>query len=548
MGTAVLAVFVHRFRRLYLGVAIAMLVLIVLGQVGIPQYAYGFLLPPVFLGLFATLAAFSNPESDLASESSGYPAFLLRQPVGSFALAIWPIVGGVVWAVGSWLVLAIGGLRPAGFDVPIWWPATLVAALAVSLQGILWMPLRYGIVRLILGVTCPIALLAAGLWMYSEGVKAEQILIVYGVVMLCSAVAAIIGVRSARVRGAFHSQPRDREFKDRAQKRPPFRSPFLAHVWLEWRKQGRILPMITGFVMVFLSIPLFVDHPLYELNIYGQVRVNPWVFSWVRVLVIVPILISTILGMGAARSYLRNQDGAYHLFFATRPLSGAQLVRAKFTSIGLGVVLAWALTLGTIFAWLQTPITTGVYEAPRHGTLWGYLLDNAPGEFWIQVASVVILCVFLTYRNQIIGAFADFTIGKSVRGLYAASVAISGGIAFTLFKIGGEILRNQANYLTVLAGVTIVLLTKLVVSGFIASRLTSIQPEVGPRLRAGFGVWVVCAVVAGSLAWWWVPAFLPHADHLLFKGLIPIVIAVLTVPLARPMAARLAVELGRHRA
>lgn len=63
MGIQVLNLFVFRFRMLYLGVAAYLLILILLAQLPVREsIPFGILLPPLFLGLFATLAAFANPE------------------------------------------------------------------------------------------------------------------------------------------------------------------------------------------------------------------------------------------------------------------------------------------------------------------------------------------------------------------------------------------------------------------------------------------------------------------------------------------------------
>ena len=119
----VLDLMTHRFRWAFWGSAIYLLAAAAFAWIvkdRYSQFAPGFVLPPAFLALFVTMAAFSNPESDIASEASGYPAFLLRLPVRTSTLALAPVVGSILWTAGAWIFLAacvMYSMVPMKFDL-----------------------------------------------------------------------------------------------------------------------------------------------------------------------------------------------------------------------------------------------------------------------------------------------------------------------------------------------------------------------------------------------------------------------------------------------
>lgn len=546
MGVQVLSLFVRRFRRLYIGVAVYLLLLAAYTQIvrAIPEVALGLILPPLFLGLFATLAAFANPDTDLASETSGYPPFLLRMPIPSRTLAAWPIMGVAVWSAVTWLILAGLCLRPAGISVPLLWPAVMMACLGAMFQAVLWSPMRSGMLRLILAILCPIATVATGMWLNSEGVAELKLAAGFCVAGMISAAIAARAVSKARITGSFHSVVKDRVFKDQARKRKPFGSPFMAQFWVEWKKQGRFLPLITAFVMVLLSIPIFFETLRFETNFWGYLMVSPWVFSWIRPMLAIPILIGTILGMGASRSYLRSPEGAYHLYFATRPISTAMMVRAKYLSITAGVLLAWLIVIATMFLWLQVPANDRFVTAP----LWTFMLTRWEASDWGIAAFVMGLCMLATWRNQTIGVFVDFAAFPAIRGLYAIAVSVSAGVMFVLLTTNRTFFENSNNAGTATVIVLSAVAAKLAVAVWLSIRLIRANPRNRALAYLAFGQWTLFAIAAAFgmrlLVHWIYP---PEVSHWLFEGIILPMVGVMLVPLARPLAARLAVEMGRHR-
>lgn len=543
----VLQVFVHRFRRLYLLVAayLAVMIAIALLPKGtLPELVTALLLPPFFLGFFGTVAAFANAESDLASETSGYPPFLLRLPVRTSVLALFPMLGVVIWSGLLWLGVAGLYMRPLGMQVAVWWPVTLVAALGVSFQAILWMPVRFGAFRLAFAILLPSVSFVFGMWASADGWPPGQLAAIFSVEGLVAACIAVYGVQRARTTGAMRSTTREKVYRDRAKVRPAFKSPFAAQVWLEWRKQGRLLPFITTMMLVLLSIPLFFQPYLYETDYNGYIKVNPWLSSWIMALPWIPLLVATVLGMGASKSYLRSAEGRYHLYFATRPLSSADMIRAKYVSITLGVLTSWGILLLIVLGWLMFPAEDRTHSA---NTL-AFALERQPPSFWSTTAGVIALLILCTWRNQIVGAFVDFTSFPSIRGIYATAVTVVGGIFYALLMTSNGFYESARNAPVLAAIFGCLLALKFGLSIWMGRRLVSVQPNESGRVRAALMMWPVWALVFGSIAWW----FAHHVGKdfyakAVMTGWTPVLGTLLLIPLVRPMAARLAVELGRHR-
>jgi hypothetical protein len=276
----------------------------------------------------------------------------------------------------------------------------------------------------------------------------------------------------------------------------------------------------------------------------GYIKVNPWMISWLPSLPYIPLLVATILGMGAGRSYLRSPEGVYHLFFATRPLSSAALIRAKYKSISLGVGLSWIVVLLFVLLWLLFPADDGQRVAPAVA----FLFERTAIKSWLTGSGLVALLILWTWRNQIVGAFADFAPVPSIRGIYATVVATSGGTIFGLLMSNETFLRDGSNARILGAILGGLLAIKLGLAIWTARRLIATRPEELRHVTVSFVAWpllgAIFAAIATSFANEMVPNVSPRA---LLTAPVPALVALLLVPLVRPLAARLAVEMGRHR-
>src|SRR5262245_637863 len=91
-------------------------------------------------------------DCDLATAGTAFPSRMFTLPVRTAALAGWPMAFGAL-AVGSlWLITASLILRPAGLDVPLWWPALLTGADLAWRQPLAWWPCGLAWLRIVVAL------------------------------------------------------------------------------------------------------------------------------------------------------------------------------------------------------------------------------------------------------------------------------------------------------------------------------------------------------------------------------------------------------------
>lgn len=550
----VLRLTIHRYRRLYGALALYALLLVGLGL------AFGSALSPLWgvplsIGymvlLIFTLGAFANPDSDLAGDAPALPTYLLRLPVSTRTLALPPLVSSIVWPSAAWLVLALGFLRPIGIAVEVLWPAALLGAIGPSLMAVQWAPLRSGKLRLMLGLLAPVTLIALGIWFGDrQEYNPDWVTLFFAVFALVSCRVAYRGLATSRISEStrVRKPPKFLTEYQRRRKVPdkPFRSPLEAQRWLEWQRQGRILPILTGTTMALMSVPLLFERGLRYPTWDAPEMLSPniWVMTAFPFLFVVPLAFATVIGMGARPNDTKNSDGAYHLFFATRPARSEILVQAKNQAGIKSVLLTWGIVLGTILLWSLTPATLGSAEGP----LWTLFLLSTSLKQMAMYALGLVLLVAWTWRNLTVGSFADFLSTRFGKRFYGAAVIFN---SLVLWAFGAMVAETQWTSLSAFM-LELVMLTFLAVKvGFaleIARRITELRPSAKRDVRRVFRNWaaggVVAAIGLGGFAQLAIedlhlngPSASPTAA--LFAGLI-------LMPLGRALASRLALEVGRH--
>src|SRR5262249_32272909 len=166
-------------------------------------------------------------------------------------LAVPPLLLGTLLGA-CWPIVAVAILRPCDFNAPLLWPAVLVAAFLAWVQALGWSPFPLPWLRLVVLALVLPGVVAVGMaldvWTDREVVPGVVLLgllaVAYGV--------AITGVARAR-RGVGTAEPvRVRQPGAAAVevKRAAFTSAAQAHVWLEWRRHGRVL--VVGLVLTLL--------------------------------------------------------------------------------------------------------------------------------------------------------------------------------------------------------------------------------------------------------------------------------------------------------
>jgi hypothetical protein len=166
---------------------------------------------------------------------------------------------------------------------------------------------------------------------------------------------------------------------------------------------------------------------------------------------------------------------------------------------------------------------------------------------WRICLGVSAVLLAWTWRNQVVGAFVDYMSHNEWAIVYPVAVVVVGGLLFSLTQTQREFLQSPASFTVILIAVIIVLITKLGLALVLARKLISLRSEAKTDIARACAIWVAASATAAT----GFGLLIATADSSGFypglKNPVNEIIAILLVPLARPIAARIALETGRHR-
>ena len=397
---------------------------------------------PLAFGLLFFVAMFAYPEGDVVGRGSTFPAEQFLLPVRTSQLVLWPMASAAASAAGAWTAFVLLILRPLGVGGAAGWPALMLAAAVAWLQVLLWTPMAVPYLRVVLALTLIPGLITAGVMGWSAGVAPRWLCAAYLAAMGLAYLAAVGGVTLAR-RGDVAEWPSwfdrysrraargTRHTRLEAQALP---SPERSQLWFEWRSSGLLLPIVTAVVFALLSLPLLWVRELTPLeanpprSALGSIEVNLWL-KLQGTCLLWPPLLAAILGFGRRAYDTARRDFSLNPFLATRPLTEAAFVSARFRAAALSTLATWAVTLAFGAGWLLLPAREGERVAPL-GLL---LAGHCPPETGAALLLTVAILVFWTWKNLTQGMYADLS-GRSLllygAPLLAHSLALIGMLAF----------------------------------------------------------------------------------------------------------------------
>lgn len=478
-----------------------------------------------------SLAVFSfGLDGDLSARQSMYPARKFTLPVTTSALAWWPMSYGSAAMVILWLATRLFALWPPRLDVPFIWPALLAASLLAWTQALTWMPyplpgLRIVVTVLLLGTIDSIAIVALQYKAHESvmlGIIAPQIPLAYLVARI-----AVARARRGEVpdwRGAFARLTGDVRLSSR--RREPFRSAARAQAWFEWRRHGRSLPAWVAILLPFELILLWAASDSTTL-----------VFTILIGVLLTPPVMASFAAVAVSKSS-PNAGDPYGVppFIATRPLTDAELVAAKLKMAIRSTLSAWLLLLlATPLALELSGTSTTVLErwraftivvgAPRAGVLLLLILAGCIASTWKQL--VQSLYIGLTGRASLIQGSVLLILGFFfLFGPFAEWILESGRL--------GELWSALPLIFAILAGF------KTMAAAWIILRLYQARFLSDRALMTGAGLWCVAVLALYAVLVWLLNT--PHIPHYLIM-----LLAILSIPLARLSAAPLALASNRHR-
>lgn len=487
---------------------------------------------PVSAAFTYVLAVFTfGLEGDLAARQSIYPARMFTLPVTSAALAGWPMLYGTTVVAVLWVAMRLLAVWPSGFPVPVLWPALAAAVLLVWTQALTWMP--YGLPGM--------RVAAALLWLVTIDVivilaiefKASELAIVTFLApqVPLAYLTAWRAVARARRGEVPDWRPMIARLFLRADVLPRrqnhFRSPERAQLWFEWRRHGRSLPLLVGSVLPFELALLFAagDTPALVFVILLGVLVTPPFMAAVAAATV------SKANPHAADSYSVTP------FVGTRPVTSAALIAAKLKMTMLSTVAAWLLVIVAVppaLKWSDTwPMVAGwtsrgfeVVGTPRTVAILLLLFGGFMLSTWRQL--VQSLFIGLSGRERIIKV--------NMFLLLSFLVAIGPIIEWALHN--RHVLAVAWDAIPwILAGLVGV---KMSAAAFVAVRLYQSRLLSDRGLVTGAAVWLVAVLALYGVFVWFV-------DTALIPRYLLMLVAILSIPLARLSAAPLALAWNRHR-
>ena len=337
----------HHFGlTLFAAYLLTLIIAVHLTSAGLSPSTINALTMPFGGGMLYLLSIFANSDTDLSSTRSGYSYSLFTLPVRTRALIFWPMVYGIATVMTVWIAFAGLVLARIGTGTMLWWPATLLAALAASLQALTWYPIPLPHLRGILAFVLLAALSGLGAWGWANGIAAGRISIIYLAIIPIAAVVATRGVSLAR-----SGESRERawlpEREQAGSLQNSFASPAQAQIWLEWQRNGILLPLLTLLICLLFAIPLIRGSrdmgPLFPQgisSITGSIAER----LWLGCLFLTP-LTAMAIGCCPSKAATYRPDLTLQPFLATRPISSLDLVLAKLRMAAMSTLSAWAILL-----------------------------------------------------------------------------------------------------------------------------------------------------------------------------------------------------------
>ncbi|MEO5763357.1 MAG: PHB depolymerase family esterase [Vicinamibacteria bacterium] len=478
------------------------------------------------------LAVFSfGLDGDMAARPSIYPNRMFTLPVTTSALAGWPMLLGGTAVAGLWLCASLFFRSAGGQDVPLIWPALLGAVFLAWTQVLSWSSYPLPGLRIVAAVLW-LASLDAAVILAVEYEISELRLVAMLLPQLPLAyfAARFVVARARRGYVPDWSGVFARAFQFvrlRGPRAKSFRSPESAQLWFEWRQEGWILPLSVLMVLPF------------ELGFLYICRNEPPVMTFEALLLVLltPPFLAGFAGAIAGGAGREGSDARGAMFRATRPLTSAALVAAKFRMAMWSTLLTWLLVLVSLEIGL------------KHSASWprvaGWISDtiDVAGRPHAAVLSLLIIAGLLASTwKQLVQSLYIRLAGRD--WLVRTSVVMRLSMLVVLFPLLDSFFRKEGVFAFVWDNwpwaLAVLVVLKMSAANWILPRLHRSHVITDRTLLTGTASWLALVLLLYGLLVWLIstPPLVPRYG--------PILLAILSVPLARISAAPLALAWSRH--
>jgi hypothetical protein len=563
MHSPALALTGQIWRRYRLGLSICAGVWLAMAVTALltPQVAWGpgpedgALRPGHFLFLFGSfmpviafvICAFVyNRDGPLEATDSAFPRWTFVLPVGTPTLVAWPMLQAAATTAGVWVAWDVAVLRPVGMDLPLVWPAVLLAALTAWLQALSWTPHPLPWLRVL-----TLLLVVAGVGLIAVYGMSEGVPDVVWVTLLAGLIPAAYGVAVAGVAKARRGETPEWTWPARVWKavrdslprrRTEFASAVEAQAWFEWRVRGIGIPIAVGILLVvwvpgFLMAPRAIknfDPYSPTLTAIAGALTGPGV-SLAGLLVLLPLYMGLMgLDLGGVLykgQWIHEARAGCHPFVGLRPLTDGEIVLAKMRMAARCTLMSWGLTFAVV------GLTLGLTGAWRELAAPPILNSYSAWEVCVGLAAGAVLLVVFTWLRLI----AYLWVGLSGEPKLIRTLAIAVNIGW--MPVGYAVwwlLQRPAGVTTLQALAIAAVAVKLVLAGVLVRRLVHRRITAAPFAALCLAAWVIVALGLITV----ISKVLPDEQLPL---LAVAAVVILVMPLNGLAAAPLVLAWNRHR-
>ena len=494
-----------------------------------------------FLGAYLDLlTCFGYIEADARKVKLGYPARLLLKPVSTLRLVLVPMFFGGAAVISVLLIWSHWIMQPLvhGGSLSPCWPGAVMLSVFWWMQALAWaMPLMPGrslimlIVALIhLLVGClplmPVSRLSGWQWPMLAGL------------LMSAVMTAWIGLGLMR-QGNWDGPSRIARFWSRrhpARTRKAgrkFGSAFEAQFWLEWRRQGWLLPgMVAGILSAIIPIFFVVQKQVGE-PVEGT--------SLIKIIfglsLSLPILLSGIMGSQIARFDQLQPANELPVYIAVRPMTNGGLVIAKLAMALASSILTWLVILASAGFWII------VLESHALISLLSTISPFGIVACVIGGVPPLLLLILYTWKNLLSGIGAGLTGRRWVIILFTywkVAVMIALIALLAAAKFNGDFMTALLHWLPGLLILTLAAKIAVAVAWFVPGMRRKVITPGGIGLI--IGGWLLCGLFVAGYA-----CLVCHALHK-SDWLFPVTLGgFLLLPLPDLAMAPLALAWNRHR-
>jgi hypothetical protein len=488
-------------------------------------------------------------EVDDRSVQFSFPGWLLLKPVSTARLVLAPMFFGgaaIVTIFALWAELV--WRHAVGFSTSdLLWTSAVLLSFFWWLQALAWsLPLPK--TRMLLMVL--MGMFHFFVWrmpqMQANALSGWQWSILSA--LLVSAVpSAWIGLKLMR-QGSWESPTRistlwsGLRFARARSSRKKFDSAFAAQFWLEWRRQGWLLPGISGgmafFIIGLFEAATFMLHKILGATWQGgDPETVGLLYMFILPLLILPLGLSVLLAPTLVAKFDRLQSmSELPVYIAVRPMTNGGFVMAKLAMALVTSVLTWLVTAAAF-------LCLALMEKETLLSKDGLVTPFGPVPFMTGCVPVLLLLVMWTWKNLMAGIGAGLT-GRNwiaVVSVYWRMILFAG-----LFPLIGTARTNVNFRESLLHWLTAILIACLAVkiAVSIAAFVWGLRRNAITARTIGWivGGWLVCGLFVSGCAY--------HVCHTINQPGLWIWVALggfLILPLADIAIAPLALAWNRHR-